>query len=45
VIALVCIEGLPYRDAAAQLDIPMGTLTSRLSRGREALQALLGATP
>ena len=45
VIALVCVEGVAYRDAAAQLDIPIGTLTSRLSRGREALQALLGETP
>ena len=45
VIALVCIEGLAYRDAAAQLEIPIGTLTSRLARGREALQALLGETP
>ncbi|MBB5862687.1 RNA polymerase sigma-70 factor (ECF subfamily) [Xanthomonas arboricola] len=40
-IALVLIEGLSYRDAAAVLDIPIGTLTSRLARGREALQALL----
>lgn len=45
VIALVCVEGLPYRAAAAQLEIPIGTLTSRLSRGREALQALLGDRP
>nr|WP_229689296.1 sigma factor-like helix-turn-helix DNA-binding protein [Xanthomonas oryzae] len=35
------IEGLSYRDAAAVLEIPIGTLTSRLARGREALQALL----
>jgi RNA polymerase sigma-70 factor (ECF subfamily) len=41
-IALVLVEGLSYRDAAAALDIPIGTLTSRLARGREALQALLG---
>lgn len=41
-IALVLVEGLSYRDAAESLGIPMGTLTSRLSRGREALQALLG---
>ncbi|AZK88751.1 RNA polymerase sigma factor [Xanthomonas oryzae] len=40
-IALVLIEGLSYRDAAAVLEIPIGTLTSRLARGREALQALL----
>jgi RNA polymerase sigma-70 factor, ECF subfamily len=41
-IALVLVEGLSYKDAAESLGIPMGTLTSRLSRGREALQALLG---
>ena len=44
-IALVCVEGLAYRDAAAQLDIPIGTLTSRLARGREALQIILGEKP
>jgi RNA polymerase sigma-70 factor (ECF subfamily) len=35
------IEGLSYKEAAEVLDIPSGTLTSRLARGREALQALL----
>jgi RNA polymerase sigma-70 factor (ECF subfamily) len=40
-VALVLIEGLSYKDAAETLDIPIGTLTSRLARGREALQALL----
>ena len=41
-ISLVLVEGLPYREAAEVLEIPIGTLTSRLARGREALQALLG---
>jgi RNA polymerase sigma-70 factor (ECF subfamily) len=41
-VSLVLIEGLPYREAAEVLDVPIGTLTSRLARGREALQALLG---
>lgn len=41
-VALVLIEGLSYREAAGALDIPIGTLTSRLARGREALQAMLG---
>lgn len=41
-VSLVLVEGLPYKDAAAVLEVPVGTLTSRLARGREALQALLG---
>lgn len=42
-VALVLVEGLSYREAAQALDIPVGTLTSRLARGRDALQALLEA--
>lgn len=42
-VSLVLVEGLPYREAAEVLDVPIGTLTSRLARGREALQAMLGA--
>lgn len=41
-VALVLVEGLSYREAAEVLGIPIGTLTSRLARGREALQAVLG---
>jgi RNA polymerase sigma factor (sigma-70 family) len=41
VIGLVLVDGLPYKEAAEVLEIPMGTLTSRLARAREALQALL----
>jgi RNA polymerase sigma-70 factor (ECF subfamily) len=41
-VALVLVEGLAYREAADILDIPMGTLTSRLVRGRQALAARLG---
>lgn len=44
VVGLVLIEGLPYKEAAEVLGIPIGTLTSRLARAREALQAVL-ATP
>lgn len=43
VIALVLIEGLAYKEAAELLDIPMGTLTSRLTRGRQALAQMLEA--
>lgn len=40
-VALVLIEGLSYQEAAEALAVPIGTLTSRLSRGREALQKQL----
>jgi RNA polymerase sigma-70 factor (ECF subfamily) len=40
-VALVLVEGLPYKEAAEVLGIPIGTLTSRLARARESLQATL----
>lgn len=40
-VALVLVEGLTYKEAAELLGIPMGTLTSRLARAREQLQASL----
>jgi len=40
-VALVLVDGLSYRDAADVLQIPEGTLTSRLVRGRNALMAQL----
>jgi RNA polymerase sigma-70 factor (ECF subfamily) len=41
----VLVEGLSYKEASEVLDIPIGTLTSRLARGREALAALLEDPP
>jgi RNA polymerase sigma-70 factor, ECF subfamily len=41
-VALVLVEGLSYREAAWVMEVPVGTLTSRLARGREALQRMLG---
>jgi RNA polymerase sigma-70 factor (ECF subfamily) len=42
-VSLVLVEGLSYKEAAEVLEVPIGTLTSRLARGRQALQALLGS--
>jgi len=40
-VALVLVDGLSYREAADVLEIPIGTLTSRISRAREALMTAL----
>jgi RNA polymerase sigma-70 factor (ECF subfamily) len=41
VILLVGLEGMSYQDAAGVLTIPVGTVRSRLSRGRDVLRRLL----
>ena len=38
VLLLVCVEELSYAQAAAVLDIPVGTVMSRLARGRATLR-------
>lgn len=42
VVLLVGLEQFTYEEAARVLDIPIGTVMSRLSRGRERMRVLLG---
>jgi RNA polymerase sigma-70 factor (ECF subfamily) len=41
VILLVGLEEMSYEEAATILDVPVGTIRSRLSRGRDALRELM----
>ena len=41
VILLVGLEGMSYETAAKVLSVPVGTVRSRLSRGRDALRRLM----
>ena len=42
VIVLVGFEGMAYEEVAEVLGVPVGTVRSRLSRGRDALRRLMG---
>ena len=44
VLLLVCVEGLSYKEVAEMIEIPVGTVMSRLARARGALHRMVDGT-
>ena len=45
VLLLVCMEGLSYKEVSQMLDLPIGTVTSRLARARIGLREFMNGGP
>ena len=45
VVLLIGLEGTSYEEAATILDVPVGTIRSRVFRGRESLRKLMDRKP
>jgi RNA polymerase sigma-70 factor (ECF subfamily) len=44
-LILICVDGMSYKEAAVILGIPIGTVTSRVARARQALHERLSGSP
>jgi RNA polymerase sigma-70 factor (ECF subfamily) len=42
ILIMICVNGIKYQQAAKILELPVGTVRSRLSRARERLSEILG---